>query len=111
MPGVEELLLEVHHQPELCVGLLTGNFARAARIKLEHFGLWTFFVRGVYGDDAFERDDLVPVAVGRARTAGARSIAVATGSFDLTTIHRKSATAVFPDRSVREVFLAFLDEF
>jgi len=94
-------------------------------------------VRGVYGDDAFERDDLVPVAVGRARTAGAvvpspahvvvigdtpldircarvagaRSIAVATGSFDLTTIHRKSATAVFPDRSVREAFLAFLDEF
>ena len=23
MPGVEELLREVHHQPELCVGLLT----------------------------------------------------------------------------------------
>ena len=137
MPGVEELLRQVHHQPELCVGLLTGNFARAGRIKLKHFGSWTFFVCGAYGDDAAERDDLVPVAVDRARTAGAvvhspahvvvigdtpldircaraagaRSIAVATGSFDVKTLHRKGATAVRPDLSAREAFLAILDEF
>ena len=137
MPGVEELLRHVHHRPELCVGLLTGNFARAARIKLEHFGLWPFFVCGEYGDDAAERDELVPVAVGRARTAGAvvrspahvvvigdtpldircataagaRSIAVATGSFDVRTLDRKGATAVLPDLSAREAFLAILDEF
>ena len=137
MPGVEELLRHVHHQPELCVGLLTGNFARAAQIKLEHFGLWPFFVCGAYGDDAAERDELVPVAVRRARTAGAvvrspahvvvigdtpldircataagaRSIAVATGSFDVQTLDRKGATAVLPDLSAREAFLAILDEF
>ena len=137
MPGVEELLRHVHREPELCVGLLTGNFARAARIKLEHFGLWPFFVCGAYGDDAAERDELVPVAVGRARTAGAvvrspahvvvigdtpldircataagaRSIAVATGSFDVQTLERKGATAVLPDLTAREAFLAILDEF
>ena len=137
MPGVEELFRHVHHQSELCVGLLTGNFARAARIKLEHFGLWPFFVCGAYGDDAAERDELVPVAVGRARTAGAvvgsaahvvvvgdtpldiscataagaRSIAVATGSFDVETLERKGAMAVLPDLSAREAFLAILDEF
>ena len=135
MPGVEELLRHVHQQPRLCVGLLTGNFARAARIKLEHFGLWRFFVYGAYGDDAAERDELVPVAVGRARAAGAvvrspahvvvigdtpldircataagaRSIAVATGSFDVQTLERKGATAVLPDLGAREAFLAVLD--
>jgi phosphoglycolate phosphatase len=137
MPGVEELLRYLHHQPELCVGLLTGNFARAAQIKLEYFWLWSFFVCGAYGDDAAERDELVPVAVGRARkigavvdspahvvvigdtpldircaaVAGARSVAVATGSFDVHTLERKGATAVLPDLSNQEAFLAILDEF
>lgn len=137
MPGVEELLNHVHHQPELCVGLLTGNFARAARIKLEYFGLWPFFVCGAYGDDAAQRDELVPVAVARARTAGAivcspaqvvvigdtpldircataagaRSIAVATGLFDVQTLERKGATAVLPDLTDWKAFLAILDEF
>ena len=136
MPRVAELLRHVHHQPELCVGLLTGNFARASRIKLEHFGLWPFFVCGAYGDDAAERDELVPVAVERARAAGvvlrspahvvvigdtpidvrcatvsgARSIAVATGSFDIRTLDAKGATAVLPDLSAREAFLAILDD-
>ena len=137
MPGVEELLKNVHHQPKLCVGLLTGNFARAARIKLEYFGLWPFFVFGAYGDDAAQRDELVPVAVGRARTAGAivrspaqvvvigdtpldircataagaRSIAVATGLFDMQTLERKGATVVLPDLTDWKAFLAILDEF
>ena len=136
MPGVEELLQHLHHQPEVCVGLLTGNFARAAQIKLEHFGLWPFFVCGAYGDDAAERDDLVPVAVDRARTAGvvvrspahvvvigdtpldircamasgAMSIAVATGSYDVQTLDAKGATAVLVDLSAREAFLAVLNQ-
>ena len=136
MPGVEELLQYLHHQPEVCVGLLTGNFARAAQIKLEHFGLWSFFVCGAYGDDAAQRDDLVPVAVGRARmagvvvrspahvvvigdtpldircamAAGATSIAVATGSYDAQTLGARGATAVLVDLSAREAFLAVLKD-
>lgn len=136
MPGVEALLWDVHRHPQLCVGLLTGNVARAARIKLEHFGLWRFFVCGAYGDDAAERDELVPVAVERARSvgvvvpspahvvvigdtpldircaavSGARSIAVATGLFDVQALDAKGATAVLPDLSAREEFLAILDD-
>lgn len=136
MPGVEALLDLLHHHPEVCVALLTGNFARAAQIKLEHFGLWRFFVCGAFGDDAAERDELVPVAVERARTAGvvprspshvvvigdtpldircatvsgARSIAVATGSFGVQTLDANGATAVLPDLSDPEAFLAVLDD-
>lgn len=136
MPGVYALLDLLHGHPEVCVALLTGNFARAAQIKLEHFGLWSFFVCGAFGDDAAGRDELVPVAVGRARAAGvvprsaghvvvigdtpldircatvagARSIAVATGSFDVQTLGAHGATAVLPDLSNPDAFLAVLEE-
>ena len=46
---------------------MTGNFTRPAQIKLEHFGLWRFFHFGAYGDDAPVRDELVLIAVERAR--------------------------------------------
>ena len=135
MPGVEQLLRDLHPRPELCIGLLTGNFARSAQIKLEHFGLWRFFSCGAFGDDAAERDALVPIAVDRAArmgvvvssssdvvvigdtpldvrcaaAAGARSIAVATGPFDEETLRSHGATAVLPDLSVPERFLAALE--
>jgi phosphoglycolate phosphatase-like HAD superfamily hydrolase len=135
MPGVDTLLRHLHPREELCVSLLTGNFARAAQIKLVHFGLWEFFVCGAYGDDAAERDELVPVALARARqrgvaiespadvvvigdtpldvqcatVSGARSIAVATGSFDEVTLARHGATAVLSDLADQEAFLDALE--
>lgn len=44
------------------IGLLTGNFASAARIKLNHAGLNDHFVFGAYGDDFHDRDRLPPSA-------------------------------------------------
>ena len=135
MPGAERLLRDIHPRPDLCIGLVTGNFVRSARIKLEHFGLWQFFSCGAFGDDDAERDALVPIAVERARTMGvvvsspsdvvvigdtpldvrcanaaaARSIAVATGPFDEPTLRAHGATAVLKDLSAPETFLAVLE--
>jgi len=67
MPGVSLLLERLVPLPDVVTGLLTGNFARAAKIKLQYFGIWDYFVLGAYGDDAPLRDDLVPIAVSRAR--------------------------------------------
>jgi len=43
-------------------GLLTGNFATAANIKLEKINLAEYFTFGAFGDDYSDRNDLPPVA-------------------------------------------------
>jgi phosphoglycolate phosphatase-like HAD superfamily hydrolase len=134
MPGVRELLDELVRCHDVCLGLLTGNFAEAARIKLEHFDLWTYFRCGAYGDDALDRNELVPVAVRRAQAcgpssqfdrvfvvgdtphdiacaaaAGATSIAVATGGFDRETLRAAGADVVFEDLGDSEAFLQLIE--
>ena len=44
---------------------LTGNLQAGARLKLEAFGLWHYFATGAFGDDAGDRNGLVPVAAAR----------------------------------------------
>ena len=50
--------------------LLTGNWEAGARRKLKAAGLWDRFSLGAFGDDSPRRNDLVPILVARARTAG-----------------------------------------
>ena len=125
MPGVKALLERLSRCDDVRCGLVTGNFARPAQIKLEHFDLWRFFHFGAYGDDAPVRDELVPIAVERARrvgvavdragdvvvigdtpldvrcaaAAGVRSVAVATGSYDEAALEATGAHAVLADFS------------
>jgi len=47
------------------MGLLTGNLEKGARIKLEPFGLNTFFPFGAFGSDHEDRNYLLPVAIER----------------------------------------------
>src|SRR5690348_2443911 len=70
MPGIRELLPMLQARADVSLGLLTGNFEEAARIKLGHFDLWEFFPCGAFGDDAADRNALVPFAVERARQCG-----------------------------------------
>lgn len=70
LPGVTALLDELQSRPDVHLGLLTGNFRRTARIKLERFDLWRYFPCGAFGDDAADRNELVPFAVTRARACG-----------------------------------------
>jgi phosphoglycolate phosphatase len=70
LPGVVELLEALDPGRGAALGLLTGNFARGAAIKLGHFGLYRRFRFGAFGDDHVDRRDLVPVALAEARRAG-----------------------------------------
>ena len=68
LPGVVELLPALRaRSDEFALGLLTGNFAAAAELKLGHYGLAEFFQFGAFADDSFDRNLLGPVALGRAR--------------------------------------------
>jgi phosphoglycolate phosphatase-like HAD superfamily hydrolase len=70
MPGIRELLDHLAPRGDIVLGLLTGNFKAGAQIKLQHFDLWRYFQCGAFGDDASDRNALVPFAVERARARG-----------------------------------------
>jgi phosphoglycolate phosphatase-like HAD superfamily hydrolase len=124
LPGVRELLTGLQEAPGALLGLATGNFREAARLKLEHFGLYDFFLAGGYADDSEDRAELVAIAIERlaeasggqgprevyvigdtpldtaaARANGARSVAVATGFFSADQLTAAGAALVFPDFS------------
>jgi phosphoglycolate phosphatase-like HAD superfamily hydrolase len=62
--------VRIDRREDVFLGLLTGNFEAGARIKLEHFDLWRYFPCGAFGDDAADRNELVPFAIERARRCG-----------------------------------------
>ena len=70
MPGIRPLLDALQERDDVALGLLTGNFIDGARVKLEYFDLWKYFPCGAFGGDSPDRNDLVPVAVRRARECG-----------------------------------------
>ena len=51
LPGVHELLNILKRMDDIGVGLLTGNIARGAQLKLASAGLTEHFVLGSYGSD------------------------------------------------------------
>ena len=134
MPGVRELLDALQARDDVALGLLTGNFADGARIKLEHFDLWKYFPCGAFGDDASDRNELVPVAIRRAReigianataedvwvigdtphaiacalAVGATPVGVATGGYTVAQLRDSGAEIVFEDLSDTTAFLELL---
>lgn len=64
LPGVIGRLLDLG--PRASLGLCTGNTAAGAEGKLSHYGLWSHFEFGGYGDDAVARDLVVQRALERA---------------------------------------------
>ena len=107
LPGVLQLLEKLKSRPHLVLALLTGNVSRGARLKLEHYGVWHFFEFGAFADDHRDRNQLGRFARARAKekhgcefaaseidvigdtprdiacgkALGARTIAVATGTW------------------------------
>ncbi len=134
LPGVRPLLDQLASDAERYLGLLTGNFHEGARIKLQYFDLWHYFGAGAFGDDAHDRNGLLwkamsaveraggphvrpsevvivgdtPLDVAVAVAGGARSIAVATGSYDAKTLLESGADVALPDLSDRQVVLEAL---
>jgi len=123
LPGVRSVLdvLAAHEGAHLA--LLTGNFERGAQIKLEYFDLWRYFASGAFGDTTHDRNSLLADAIARveasdgpsvrpsevvvvgdtpldvavAVAAGARSLAVATGSYDVDALRASGADVVLED--------------
>lgn len=107
-PGIARLVSRLDAEPSALLGLLTGNVAEGARLKLSAAGLdFDLFQVGAFGSDHPDRTELPAIAVARAERKfghtfegksvvivgdtpldiacgehlGVRTIAVATGSY------------------------------
>jgi phosphoglycolate phosphatase len=129
MPGVHALFERLEAETGVVLGLLTGNLAEGAALKLRAAGLEpTRFRVGAYGSDAAGRPDLPPIAARRAQPyfgrvpsgaevviigdtpadvscgqcIGARAVGVATGAYSVSDLEACGAHAVFQDLSDTE---------
>lgn len=113
LPGVPQLLDGLELEPTGILGLLTGNVREGARLKLEAAGIgFDRFAVGAFGSDHGDRPELPAVAIRRAEERfghrfsgksvviigdtphdiacgehlGVRTIAVATGHYELAAL-------------------------
>lgn len=125
LPGIREILERIKSRPDRVLALLTGNLRRGAELKLRHYGLWHFFEFGAFADDHHDRNQLGRFARERAREKhghefdgaqidvigdtghdiacgrafGARTIAVATGSWSFERLQKCAPDYLFQNFS------------
>jgi phosphoglycolate phosphatase-like HAD superfamily hydrolase len=124
MPGVPALLDRLEREPGVVLGLLTGNLAEGAALKLRSGGIAPERFRvGAYGSDSGHRPDLPAIAARRAAPLfghvphgaeiviigdtpadiacgsgiDARAVAVATGAYSVDALAACGPHAVFRD--------------
>ncbi|MGH7702554.1 MAG: HAD family hydrolase [Gemmatimonadales bacterium] len=129
LPGIPALLDRLEQQASVVLGLLTGNLADGAILKLRAGGIDPArFPVGAYGSDSAHRPELPAIAASRAvphfgrepqreeiviigdtpddvtcgRLVGARGIGVATGSYPVLDLLNAGAYAAFDDLSPTE---------
>ena len=68
LPGVRQILKYCHTDPNCYLGLVTGNMAVGAHIKLTACQLYPYFPVGAFGSDNADRHKLPPLAVERAES-------------------------------------------
>ena len=128
LPGAAELVRSMEERDGIALGLVTGNLARAATIKLGAIGLNDPFAVGGYGSDHEIRNHLPGIAMERARMEwgfdfpadsvwvigdtprdvacgkyhGTRTLAVATGYYDVGVLRETGADLVVGDFSDHE---------
>ncbi|MBU01392.1 MAG: haloacid dehalogenase [Gemmatimonadetes bacterium] len=134
LPGVHDLLNALKRVDDIGVGLLTGNIALGAKLKLDSAGLTEHFALGSYGSDHEEREHLSRIALQRARdmwnpslrpdhtvvigdtprdvicglAVGARTLAVATGSFTRSQLAESGADQVMIDLTETDKIISYL---
>jgi phosphoglycolate phosphatase len=126
MPGVQPLLDQLDREDGVVLGLLTGNVAQGAALKLRSAGIDPSRFRvGAYGSDSAHRPDLPPIATRRAvqyfgrepsgdevvivgdtpadiacgQCISARAVAVATGGYTVADLQACRPHAVFENLS------------
>ncbi len=133
MPGVPEALAALSNEDGRArQGLATGNFRRAAFMKLRYFKLDGYLEEGGFGDDAEDRNRLVAIAIERmaagddydpsnvwvigdtlldikaAQSNGAHALAVATGPLSVDELLAQGADVAFEDLSDTDEVLRVL---
>jgi phosphoglycolate phosphatase-like HAD superfamily hydrolase len=132
LPGIAELLEDIHGRDRFALGLLTGNVRDGARLKLGHYGLFDYFAFGGFGDHHMDRNDVAqealavihsqfngssdirsiwvigdtPLDIRCARAIGAQAIAVATGTHSLDELAAERPDLLVPDFSDAAPLLA-----
>jgi phosphoglycolate phosphatase-like HAD superfamily hydrolase len=136
LPGVSELLGELSRRSHIRLGLLTGNTAAGARLKLEHFGLHQHFAFGGFGDHFPERNGIAaaalqaagcefdgqlclervwvvgdtPLDISCARHIGARAVGVATGIHPRSELEAARPDLILDDLSACTPLLELVDD-
>lgn len=124
-PGIVEVLDALAERDDLVLGLLTGNIVQGAEVKLNRVGLWHYFKTGAFGDRAPERKMLPDIAQKTAQELtgklfkgkdiviigdtpndvlcgqhlNVKTIAVATGGYDMETLQSYDPDYLFEDLS------------
>lgn len=134
-PGIPELLETLLQREDVLLGLLTGNIAATAPLKLAAAGIEPSIFRvGAYGSDHKDRNLLPPFALQRAseltqqtftgenttiigdtpadiacaRTIGARVVAVGSGGYSCATLSKFQPDFLFDNFSNKESTLEAL---
>ena len=133
LPGARELVRDLAQDSRFLVGVATGNVQEGARMKLDRAGLSSYFAFGGYGADAEDRTELIQIAARRGAEliaplapeevfvigdtprdishggrAGAKTIAVATGSFSVDALSLHDPDLVVPGLTPAGPILDFL---
>lgn len=132
LPGVEDLL-ELLTDNGTLLGLVTGNLEPIAWGKLKSIGIDHYFKLGGFGSDNINRTELVKIGIKKASNdfnfngitfvigdtprdikagfeAGAKTIAVATGTYTMDELKEFNPDYVFIDlRKKEEIFKAIMN--
>lgn len=135
LPGVIELIERLRAMESLTLGVLTGNYPETGRMKIAAAGIDPDVFRvGAWGCEAMSRRDLVPLAMQRyeahaqraierelvvvigdtphdvdcARAHGCRSLAVATGAFDVAALQQAGADLAVRDLGEVQTILRWI---
>lgn len=135
MPGIVELLNRLSSEPAFALGIATGNFKKAADMKLRRGGLEQYFSFGGFACDAADRRELTKIGYERGKTfcgqeiaaenvivigdtvhdiragksIGAKTVAVSTGSTRPETLQAMNPDYLFQDLRDAEAFLSILE--
>lgn len=132
LPNVREILEYLQHRADVRSYLLTGNTRAGATAKLTHYDLLRYFPDGAFAEDTGARSTIASRALELARAAGpiaddavfvigdtphdihcanaiqARTIAVATGGYEIEELRAHAPWRVFDELPPAEDFVRLL---
>jgi phosphoglycolate phosphatase len=133
LPNVREILEGLHGREDFRSYLLTGNTRGGAEAKLTHYGLWSFFPAGAFAEDTGARATIAaramvmarkhgPVAeadafvigdtphdIEGANAIGVRTIAVATGGYDVDELQAHNPWRLYSELPAPDEFLRLIE--